>query len=135
MLTIAVTSLFAFGLAYVMIRVFHSESAPLVQPRASLPMIGIQIICGDCGGDEDRPLKTYMDRFGNCSQCGGKSYVLASNRRDYAMRLMSSRRQPIRKGKAATARVLPFDASMWGHARTELEGDSNSGSRVRRLAV
>jgi hypothetical protein len=134
MLTIALTALFAFGLAYAMIRVFHIESTPLIQSRAPLPMIGIQIICGDCGGDEDLPIKTYMNRYGACSRCGGKSYVLASNRREYAMRLMSSRRHPVRTAEGVGARVLPFDSSMWAHAKTDIES-GDSSSRVRRVAV
>jgi len=54
----------------------HSEQ--LIEPRASILTIGVQIICGDCSGEDDRPIKTYLSRTGNCSQCGGRSYILAS---------------------------------------------------------
>jgi hypothetical protein len=51
-----------------------------VQPRADLPVIGVQIICGDCSGEDVLPIKTYMDRRGRCETCGSKSYILASRR-------------------------------------------------------
>lgn len=52
----------------------------LAHPRARLPLIGVQIICGDCSGDGVQPIKTYMDQGGMCGNCGGKSYMLASSR-------------------------------------------------------
>jgi hypothetical protein len=62
----------------------------LSEPRADHLMIGVQIICGDCSGDAERPLKTYVDRNGNCAQCGGRSFMLASNRIVYGHQLMIS---------------------------------------------
>ena len=53
----------------------------LVEPRAPIPVLGIQIICGDCSGEQRTPIKTYLDRYGCCSHCGGHSYVLASTSR------------------------------------------------------
>lgn len=134
MLTIAVTSLLVFGLVYVMFRVYRTESAPLTQWRAELPRMGIQIICGDCCGDQLSPQKTYMDRYGNCARCGGKSYVLASNRKDYAARLMSSRRLPVVRGQATSARVLPFDSSLGARPTPQPIGES-SGQFRQRVAV
>jgi hypothetical protein len=52
--------------------------------------IGIQIICGDCSGDADRPIKTYLDLHGNCARCGGRSYMLASSLNAYAMQLATA---------------------------------------------
>ena len=46
--------------------------------RGEMLRLGIQIICGDCCGDSDRPVKTYLDQLGKCGQCGGRAYVLAS---------------------------------------------------------
>ena len=62
----------------------------LSEPRPGDLMIGVQIICGDCSGDAESPLKTYLDRSGNCAQCGGRSFMLASNRILYAHQLMIS---------------------------------------------
>ena len=56
------------------------ESGQLIEPRAAILTIGVQIICGDCCGDDNRPMKTLLGRGGNCAQCGGRSYILASRR-------------------------------------------------------
>jgi len=53
-------------------------------PPRSLPVTRpIEIICGDCAGEERRPDRTVLalrDRYGACChQCGGRSFVLASN--------------------------------------------------------
>lgn len=58
----------------------RSSHGDLIQPRPGLPALGVQIICGDCSGDEMAPIKTYMDRYGACETCGGSSYMLASRR-------------------------------------------------------
>ena len=55
-----------------------NHSGQLVEPRSAILSIGVQIICGDCSGDGDRPIKTYLSRTGNCFRCGGRSYILAS---------------------------------------------------------
>lgn len=134
MLTIAVTALLALGLVYVMFRVYRTESAPLTHWRAELPLLGIQIICGDCGGDQESPRKTYMDRHGNCAQCGGRSYVLAANRKEYAAQLISSRREPVLRGVTTRARVLPFGSSALARSTAEPVGES-SGRFRQRVAV
>ena len=41
----------------------------------SLP---VQIVCGDCMGDEMSPRRTFLGMYERCSRCGGNSYVLAS---------------------------------------------------------
>ncbi len=48
--------------------------------RPPLHYSAVQIICGDCSGDGIMPVKTFMDRSGHCEQCGGASYLLASER-------------------------------------------------------
>ena len=60
----------------------------LSEPRADRLTIGVQIICGDCSGDAESPVKTYIDRTGNCAQCGGRSFMLASSRIVYAHQQM-----------------------------------------------
>src|SRR4029078_1079878 len=56
------------------------DSAQLSEPRAAILTIGVQIICGDCCGDDPRPIKTHLGRTGHCAQCRGRSYMLASRR-------------------------------------------------------
>jgi len=41
----------------------------------SLP---VQIVCGDCMGDEMSPRRTFLGMSERCSRCGGNSYILAS---------------------------------------------------------
>ena len=62
----------------IVLKMRGNHSGQLVEPRAAILSIGVQIICGDCSGDDDRPIKTYLSRTGSCSRCGGRSYILAS---------------------------------------------------------
>src|SRR5262249_59220476 len=79
MLTIFIATVIALSVAgLVLLKSRNTESNQLDQPRPALLAIGVQIICGDCSGDSDHPTKTYMNRYGTCSQCGGTSYLLAS---------------------------------------------------------
>jgi hypothetical protein len=57
----------------------HGTAPCLNEPRAERKLVGIQIICGNCAGDEARPRRTYLSEFETCVQCGGDSFVLASN--------------------------------------------------------
>jgi len=50
---------------------------PLVTPRAG-SVLRTMIVCGDCAGDDANPRKTLLAADGTCSECGGRSYVLAS---------------------------------------------------------
>jgi hypothetical protein len=77
MLVISAVSILVLGTAYRMWR--HSEEPlGLHGRRGEMLRLGIQIICGDCCGDSDRPVKTYLDQLGRCGHCGGRAYVLAS---------------------------------------------------------
>lgn len=78
MLVITTLLILAFAIKYTLSR--SHDQRQLSEPRAGIVTIGIQIICGDCSGDTERPVKTYLDRHGNCAQCGGHSYMLASSR-------------------------------------------------------
>ena len=64
------------------------QKQTLSEPRAQRLTIGVQIICGDCCGEGETPVKTYLDRTGNCAQCGGQSFMLASSRILYAQQQM-----------------------------------------------
>jgi DnaJ-class molecular chaperone len=86
---IIVIALVTFALAFLLTR-RNSSASQLIEPRASTLTIGVQIICGNCSGDGHSPIKTYLERLGTCSQCGGRSYILASNRRvvgDFGLRI------------------------------------------------
>ncbi|HQU82977.1 MAG TPA: hypothetical protein PKY59_07635 [Pyrinomonadaceae bacterium] len=46
----------------------------------NLPKItAIEIICGDCAGEETLPRRTELRSDGRCAVCGGRSYVPAAN--------------------------------------------------------
>jgi len=46
---------------------------------ASMPGVTqINIVCGDCAGDELLPIKTKLTTDGRCAECGGRSYEFAS---------------------------------------------------------
>jgi hypothetical protein len=94
-------------LVWAYLRLRGGDSRQLIEPRPAPPTRGIQIICGNCSGEEGTPRKTYMDRFGNCAQCGGRSFMLASDRGLYLRRLLAER-MPENGGRLNEARVLPF---------------------------
>lgn len=90
-MVITLASALALLLTYFMVKGYGNNSSQLAEPRSVIVTAGIQIICGDCAGEEDLPKKTYLDSFGNCSQCGGHSYILAANRVIYAQQLIAAR--------------------------------------------
>ena len=67
----------------------------------------IQIICGNCSGEGPTPVKTFMDRHGACTVCGGSSYILASQRGAY---LRGFVRQDAAVAAGSEARVVAFEA-------------------------
>src|SRR5260370_88473 len=92
LITVAMTSAIVVGyVAYVVLSGRRSDTMQLSGLRASLPFVGIQIICGDCSGDSERPTKTFVDRFGRCAQCGGGSYTLASKQGVYLQAVGAAR--------------------------------------------
>lgn len=119
MLTIIVATVIALGLAsLVLMKSRITESDQLDQPRPALLEIGVQIICGDCSGDEKHPIKTYMNRYGSCSQCGGTSYLLASAA---AANGLASRAARVREAQIALShgRVIPFEVPGSRTSRSE----------------
>ena len=109
MLTIIVATVIALSLACVVLMKSRvTDSAQLDQPRPALLTIGVQIICGDCSGEDEHPIKTYMNRQGSCGQCGGKSYLLASA---VAINSLLARATRVRDAQIASShgRVLPFE--------------------------
>lgn len=109
MLTIIVATVIALSLACVVLMKSRvTDSAQLDQPRPALLTIGVQIICGDCSGEDEHPIKTYMNRYGSCSHCGGNSYLLASA---VAINRLLARATRVRDAQIASShgRVLPFE--------------------------
>jgi hypothetical protein len=101
----------AISLALTLLVIFKTrktDNARVEEQHGALLMVGVQIICGDCSGEGDSPVRTYMDRYGNCAQCGGHSYLLASS-----LALNSSALRAARLVQAYSAatngRVLPFE--------------------------
>jgi hypothetical protein len=118
MMIIIAASVIAIALTCIItLRSRRPDPAQLNEPRAGVPTMGIQIICGDCSGDEERPLKTYLNRLGNCAQCGGHSYILAAHRALYAQQLIVERL--LASQAAGGGRVLPFEAPLSRAARAE----------------
>ncbi|HSE97701.1 MAG TPA: hypothetical protein VLD57_05475 [Blastocatellia bacterium] len=107
MITIVVATVIALAITGV-ITVWSRKSDPaqLTEPRTSFLKLGVQIICGNCAGEGETPQKTYLDRYGSCEQCGGQSYILASNRAVYAHQLMMARNET---EPQTAGRVLPFE--------------------------
>jgi hypothetical protein len=56
----------------------NDNSDQLLDSRAYLKTLGVQIICGNCAGEGELPVRTFLDIHGTCSQCAGTSYVPAS---------------------------------------------------------
>ena len=78
-IVVAVTIL-ALVAAYSLSKWLTDQEFKMSEPPAQMLTIGVQIICGDCSGDAESPIKTYLNRVGDCAQCGGRSYMLASSR-------------------------------------------------------
>jgi hypothetical protein len=77
----------------------NNDTGRVLGSRVYLKTLGVQIVCGNCAGDAESPVRTYLDTHGNCSHCGGSSYVLASTLGVYAllareMRLYDYQAQP-----------------------------------------
>lgn len=119
MLTIIVATVIALGLAgVVLMKSRTADPRQLDQPRPGLLTIGVQIICGDCSGEDSHPIKTYMNRYGSCSQCGGGSYLLASAVAANGLMLRAAR---LREAQIASSRgrVIPFEAPGSRTSRSE----------------
>jgi len=109
MLTIIVATMIALSLAcLVLMKSRVADSTQLEQPRPALLTMGVQIICGDCGGEDAQATKTYLNRHGGCSQCGGNSYLLASA---VAINSLLARATRVKEAQIASShgRVLPFE--------------------------
>ena len=109
MIIIAAT-LFALTLtALFLLKGRKEDPAQLRMSRPQIPTLGVQIICGDCSGDNVIAHKTYLDHNGNCHECGGHSYILASTLALQALQLRAQR--AAEQTAASSRRVIPFDVA------------------------
>ena len=117
MMIIIAATMFALSLtALFLLKGRKEDPAQLRTPRPLIPTLGVQIICGDCSGNNLIARKTFLNQHGNCHQCGGHSYILAST---LALHLLQLRAQQVAEQTAmAGGRVIPFDAAARA-ARTE----------------
>ena len=108
MLALTTVAIIVLVLTTVAMRSGKTDPAQLIERRVPVTLVGIQIICGDCSGDEERPRRTYLDAFGNCAQCGGHSFVLASS---VAAQWMRTRQMGLESARASS-KVLPFSPAL-----------------------
>ena len=108
MLIIAIATMSVLVLSYILLKTRKADPRQLAETRTPLATMGVQIICGDCAGQSEIPIKTYLNRSGSCDQCGGFSFVLAS---DLALQALQMRAARISQHQSATdsGRVLPFE--------------------------
>ena len=108
---IIVASAIALTLAYVALLRHGSVVDPdqLYQPRAAPLTMNVQIICGDCAGEGYRPNRTCLDWHGQCAQCGGRSYVLASIIASYGAQARAELLRQVQAG-SGFGKVIPFGA-------------------------
>ena len=120
MLTIMVAATaLALGLACAFLMMFRTaDPAQLQESRSALLRVGVQIICGNCSGDDDHPVKTYMDRSGSCARCGGNSYLLASAVAANTFVLRQARLLE-RQIASSHGRVIPFEVPASRASRSE----------------
>lgn len=107
MLTIMVVTMIALA-GVVLMKGRTNDPAQLEHPRHSVLTVGVQILCGNCSGYDERPIKTYLDRSGNCSHCGGTSYLLASS---VGVNIALLRADRLRDAQIVSShgRVIPFE--------------------------
>ena len=109
MLGIGIAILVTASLTFLLTRRFEKTESSHLQERHDLMLtMGVQIVCGDCAGEQDVPFRTCLDRRGNCEACGGHSYVLASS---LAMSAFAHR------STLGVRRVLPFETAAFRAAR------------------
>lgn len=119
MLTIMVATAFALGLVCAFLMTLRTaDPAQLQHSRPELLKVGVQIICGNCSGDGDHPVKTYMDRSGSCALCGGNSYLLASAVAANSIVLRQARLLE-RQIASSNGRVIPFEVPASRTSRSE----------------
>jgi hypothetical protein len=127
MIISVVAILLAIGLTVFMIRREPGAGTQLRSGRPPLIKVGVQIICGDCSGDSEKPRRTCLDIFGRCEDCGGRSYVLASNLAMSASHY-HQQSQMLPAGSMSGGRILPFHSQASKRSTSPLPGEVASAS-------
>lgn len=107
MLMMIAATLISIAIVYYFTKNYKSDSAQLMTPRVPVPTMGIQIVCGDCAGEHEMPVRTLLDQNGNCENCGGHSYILASSMALHTLQLRAAR--VAEAASAGSGRVLAFE--------------------------
>lgn len=119
MLTIITATAISLGLTWLVVLLTRkTDHQRIDETHGALLMVGVQIICGNCSGEGESPVRTYMDRYGNCAQCGGHSYLLASSLALNSTALRAARMVQAYSA-ASNGRVLPFEARTRGSRSEE----------------
>ena len=77
-IVMSLTIVVLLTLCLVTYKKYHDATMQLFEPRGLVKTAAVQIICGDCSGENETPVRTFLSDHGNCLKCGGYSYVLAS---------------------------------------------------------
>ena len=109
MMIIIAATIAVFVLTYFYTKSHKGAFAQLSEPRTPLATLGVQIVCGDCSGENKIPVKTYLNRSGNCDQCGGHSFILASELALHVLQARAAHMQS-RQSLSDGGRVLPFES-------------------------
>ncbi|MBI3650100.1 MAG: hypothetical protein HY231_03545 [Acidobacteria bacterium] len=128
-LTLSVVGLTAIALF--MWKKNQEITGQLLDTRVYLKTLGVQIICGNCSGEGETPIRTYLDAHGNCSQCGGASYVLASTLGVYAL---LAREAQLYGNQARLYEIETGVQANMGRVISLEEHLANRGERVEKLA-
>ena len=68
------------------------------KPISNLPRTSqMEIVCGDCGGDELHPKKTFLLTDGTCAECGGRFYACAFRITTMLARHLSNQKTEVNK--------------------------------------
>ena len=109
MTIIVMGTVIALALTYfILTKTKQADPNQLKETHFAPVTVGVQIICGDCAGDNPIPVKTYLDHSGNCSQCGGASYLLASSLGLFAEHARLMRVAEL-AGASSSRRIIPFE--------------------------
>jgi hypothetical protein len=74
---LAIIFIVSLWLLAAIIGFWRSKEPTCKIPREVLAR-AVEIICSECSGDDWPPKRTEVTKHGQCSQCGGTSYILAS---------------------------------------------------------
>ena len=78
LIVMSLTTVVLLTVCLITYKKYRDATMQLLEPRGLVKTAAVQIICGDCSGENDTPVRTFLSDHGNCLMCGGSSYVLAS---------------------------------------------------------